>query len=81
MSYFYYSLEEIQAILSRSAQLILDILKHVALWGQSRHLSFDLHQEEPFYKENARISESERQVYERLQTHETIGQFIILNVI
>ena len=68
------TLEETQMVLSRSVQLIVESLKRVVIWGQSRRSSFDSTVEESYFKDVLKdVGSAEVQPYQRLQAQEALG--------
>ncbi|CAG7714181.1 unnamed protein product [Allacma fusca] len=63
-------LEDAQMILGRSIQLVVESLKRVVIWGQTRRSSFDMQSQEAYYKDTSKLPENEAQPYERLMAQE-----------
>lgn len=66
------SLEEIQQILNRGVQMVVEILKRVVLWGQSRRYSFVDKTDDPVYKSDNAIQSGDGG-FDRLRNTEFLG--------
>ena len=70
--------DEMQQTLTRGTQMIVNPLKRVLMWGQSRRLSFSGTEEGPFYKsrEAKRASIESVVPYSRLEEMQHVGKTV-----